>query len=329
MPTLPHLLALLSPSSASFPPPGTSLVIVDSISSILDVAYPSHQDARGNQTVPKETLKWARSRKWDVISDVLSRLAYLAATYDVAVLLLSQTIIERDEEQEKLLRPIFDFKAWNENIKIRIVLFRDFMPSEGGEDGENPPTIAHVAALVKLYYGAYASIGDRVWFEINEVSHGSLGPPSLEINAKQSGLRQLSRPSPQVEATVIQGKPRRVQTVPPKRPLESEVADSQSEDDPLELEHDIDWIEEDAALEQRDHEVPPEDDADHAEEAVRDDEEASGSYVAVEDNEPLKGDEHQDEDRARANGKMQGQETTEREDIGGTAPKGETQGDVV
>ena len=100
---------------------------------------------------------------------MLGRLAYLAATYDVAVLLLSQTIVERDDDQEKLLRPIFDFRAWNESIRSRIVLFRDFIPDEGNDEDRDGPIIAHVAALTKSYQGAYAIIGDKVWFNINEV----------------------------------------------------------------------------------------------------------------------------------------------------------------
>jgi hypothetical protein len=43
-PTLPHLIALLCHTKASFPPQNTSLIVIDSLSTLITSAYPRTLD---------------------------------------------------------------------------------------------------------------------------------------------------------------------------------------------------------------------------------------------------------------------------------------------
>lgn len=90
IPTLAHLLALFIHAHTAFPPKHTSLVVIDSITTVVDNTYPRNVDERiKNKT---EQSRWAAGRRYAVINDLIAALTKFAALHDVAVLVSCQTI---------------------------------------------------------------------------------------------------------------------------------------------------------------------------------------------------------------------------------------------
>ena len=129
-PTLPHLLALLSAQTTSFPPPGTSLLVIDSVSILFALAFPKTTDSLDNQQTPvkkTEAVQWASGRRWAVMGDFISKLGRLAATKDIAVLLTSQMTTRIRSETGAMLQPAISGNAWETGIGNRIILIRDWL----------------------------------------------------------------------------------------------------------------------------------------------------------------------------------------------------------
>ena len=144
-PTLSHLLALLTPTPPSFLDQGTGLIVVDTVSVPFATAFPRALEEQnsgpphpsGQHGGPpyaarrNDALYWASTRRWALMGDLAARLAQLAATANVAVLLLSQTGTKVRTEVGTLLRPALASKAWLEGVASRLVVFRDY--GRGGE----------------------------------------------------------------------------------------------------------------------------------------------------------------------------------------------------
>lgn len=127
-PTLPHLLALLLRPPKEFPPEETSLIVIDSISSLfpsyfLSAAELKDRLAHGKIT-DKPQLQWLLNRKWNVISDIATHLTRLAAR-NIAVLALNQTHTKIKGQPRATLHPVVAGGAWETNVQTRIVLYRD------------------------------------------------------------------------------------------------------------------------------------------------------------------------------------------------------------
>ncbi|KAJ5364832.1 uncharacterized protein N7496_010545 [Penicillium cataractarum] len=127
-PTLPHLLALLTRPPKGFPPEETSLLVIDSISSLfpgyfLSAAELKDRLAQGKIT-DKAQLQWLLNRKWNVISDVATHLSRLAAR-NIAILALNQTHTKIKGQPRATLHPVVAGGTWETNVQTRIVLYRD------------------------------------------------------------------------------------------------------------------------------------------------------------------------------------------------------------
>ena len=167
VPTLAHLLALLCHPSPGFPPPDTRLVVVDTITTLFDAAYPSTASPKG---VPKETADWIRKRKWNMMGDVAGRLARFATTHNLAVLVLSQTITKMHTEDSAILSPVFNFRDWKEHVSNRIALFQDFSRNHDAiESDPKPPVVVHFAAVVKANQELFWGVRNKVSFSIDHV----------------------------------------------------------------------------------------------------------------------------------------------------------------
>lgn len=129
-PTLAHLLALFARPPSSFPPPNTSLIVIDSLSTLLDNAYPRNADDRTTRNQNDQT-RWAAVRKFAVINELVSTLARAAALHDIALLLTCQTITRIRGGSRALLVPAISSAEWDTNISTRLVLFRDWPAGQG------------------------------------------------------------------------------------------------------------------------------------------------------------------------------------------------------
>jgi hypothetical protein len=104
----------------------TALVIIDSVSSIFDVAYSRINDHRSKKQ--PEAAKWAAARKYAVMGDLISRLQKLASMQDLVVLLTQQTRMRIRSGAGALLLPVLSGIEWDNGVSSQLVLFRDFPP---------------------------------------------------------------------------------------------------------------------------------------------------------------------------------------------------------
>jgi hypothetical protein len=138
VPTLPHLIALLLHPPPNFPPPDTSLIVIDSMSTLIENAYQKSHDVLPVKKT--DAKKWAAGRKYAVMSEMVSRLGRTAAINNLAVLLTSQTITRIRSGLGALLLPAISGTEWENGISTQLVLFRDWPPKRNtqitAEDAE-------------------------------------------------------------------------------------------------------------------------------------------------------------------------------------------------
>ena len=174
-PSLPYLLALLSHQTSDFPPEETSLIVVDSISTLFALAFPkTAENTSSQQSSVKQgdAAHWASGRRWAVMGDLISKISRLAVTKNIAVLLTSQMTTRIRSETGAVLHPAISGTAWESGISARIVIFRDWMFRESEDtssQGEYIPG-ARCAGLLKAKGMSYEGVGKVVSFVIKNVS---------------------------------------------------------------------------------------------------------------------------------------------------------------
>ena len=172
VPTLPHLLALLVDPIASFPRKETSLIVVDTLSTLVGTAFPRLVERHDVQPVSlkkSEAIQWAMSRKWSVVADLVSRLGKLAATKNVAVVVINQTNSRIRSEAGVILHSALSGKAWDSGISTRIVLFRDWILQTEDSNQEKRFTGARLAGVIKGGRMAVGTLEKAVPFMIKKV----------------------------------------------------------------------------------------------------------------------------------------------------------------
>lgn len=112
----------------AFPPEETSLLIIDSVSSLFPSYFPNATElksrlAQGKLT-DKAQFQWLLNRKWNVASELATHLARLAAR-NIAVLAINQTHTKIKGQPRATLHPILAGGAWESTVQTRIVLYRD------------------------------------------------------------------------------------------------------------------------------------------------------------------------------------------------------------
>lgn len=172
---MPHLLALLTHQSTSFPPVNTSLIVIDSVSTLFALAFPKTlENADIPQTPAKKSdaVQWAAGRRWAVMGEFMSKIGRLAATNSIAVLLISQATTRIKHETRAVLHPAISGTAWDSGIGARLVLFRDWLFRGAGtpsSHGEYVPGL-RFAGVMKAKGITYEGVGKVITFTIEEVS---------------------------------------------------------------------------------------------------------------------------------------------------------------
>ena len=173
-PSLPHLLALLAHQSSTFPPTNTSLIVVDSISTLFAQAFPKSVENTTNDppsAKKSDAAQWASGRRWAVMGDIMSKFNKLAATGDVAILLTSQMTTRVRSETGAVMHPAISGTAWDAGISTRIVLFRDWIFEKSGNassQGEYVPG-ARLAGVIKAKGCSSEGVGKVVVFTVEKV----------------------------------------------------------------------------------------------------------------------------------------------------------------
>ena len=173
VPTLPHLLALLLHQSHSFPPPKTGLIVVDCISSLFTLAFPRTTDMKTLQddaSKKNDAIHWAANRRWAVMSDFISKIVKLAATSNIAVLLISQTTTRIRTESDTILHPAISGTAWDTGVHTRLVLFRDWLLERNTRSSQGQYiSKARFAGVIKAAGITYDTTSRAIPFTIKQV----------------------------------------------------------------------------------------------------------------------------------------------------------------
>ena len=135
-PTLAHLLAMFIHPQPSFPPLNTSLIVIDSLSTLFDNSYPRNPEDRGPRN-KNDAARWTAGRKFAVMNDLISKLGKTAALHNIAILVTCQTITRIRTGSRALLLPAMTGIEWENGFSTRLVLFRDWLPAQGkGTSGD-------------------------------------------------------------------------------------------------------------------------------------------------------------------------------------------------
>jgi len=150
-PTLPHLLSLFVHPPRGFPSEKTSLIIIDSVSSVFAAAYPKSSESRlrlqGGEK-RNDSAQWAANRRWGVAGQLLSKLGKIAATKNLAVVVINQTTTHLRGMTGAMLGSAISGSTWDSGIYNRIVLYRDMVT--GADVLDIPETQAlRFAAVLK------------------------------------------------------------------------------------------------------------------------------------------------------------------------------------
>lgn len=110
-------------ATSGFPPPGTSLFVIDKLDELIDKQSPrdvpedpEEKQKRGNKP-PESLLNY-----WKTVHHVIRMLNKFAAKHNVAVVVLTPI----DVKQERMC-PAIDTQAWEMGVTTRIMLWRQDM----------------------------------------------------------------------------------------------------------------------------------------------------------------------------------------------------------
>ncbi|KAG5932981.1 hypothetical protein E4U53_001137 [Claviceps sorghi] len=155
--TLPHLMALISRPNSKAIPERVALVVVSSLSALINSWLPKAVD-KTTDSKPNRGQSASVKRRQG-LQFIISALQKLAATKSCAVVVLSQCATKMQSEHGATLVPAVNAAAWNQGISTRLVMFRDWTWQDGNLvsvhlagvqklDGKsNADAIEHVAAF--------------------------------------------------------------------------------------------------------------------------------------------------------------------------------------
>ncbi|CAD6453391.1 7d6665dd-aa63-411c-8730-33229f84269d [Sclerotinia trifoliorum] len=224
-PTLSHLLALLTHTTSNFPPQNTSLIVVDSFSTLIDSAFPRNVDS--TSTPKRQGALNSASRKFPLLQYLINALQKLATTHNIAIIVLNQCVTKMRPGLGAALIPAISATAWEQGLGCRLALFRDWGWNDDEGNKVNGVRFAQVirAEGVTLSEGR----GKLAAFIIGELGLSSVTIPSSPTVASPSRGRS-SLPKPQATIAIAPQKRKRA---------EFEIPDSDEEDD-----EDYGWAEE-------------------------------------------------------------------------------------
>ncbi|KAM7203493.1 P-loop containing nucleoside triphosphate hydrolase protein [Rhypophila sp. PSN 637] len=188
-PSLAHFIALLCRPTATCIPAGTSLIVVDALSALLNHAFPKSLDTRddanskGGKKGPSKS-----ATRLQVLQYIVGGLQKLAATRKVAIVILTQCATKMQADRGATLIPAINASIWEQGISTRLVLFHDWV-----EDGENYGSRHLRFVGVQKLHGKASdpSMDDVCAFEIR-----SSGLVSVEYDSTQTSAALSSTPAP-------------------------------------------------------------------------------------------------------------------------------------
>lgn len=176
VPTVAHLLALTIHAPANFIPSNTSLMVIDGLHTIFDVAYPRH---RSNAYPSKnEAMKWASGRRYGVLGSLMGALKKLAAQHSIAILITTgcATRVRTGSGLGAVLVSGLGGAEWETGISNRVVIFRDLATTKEdlsqrlNGDGMKSARFIGVQKVNGRSFGEEGEIGQIMSFTVEKVS---------------------------------------------------------------------------------------------------------------------------------------------------------------
>lgn len=231
-PTLAHLIALLCNQTSSHPDPKTSLIVIDSFSTLIGSAFPRTVDfttTTRNLGAPNPS-----SRKFSTLQFIINSLQKLAATRNIAIVIFSECVTKMRRDAGAVLIPSINTTAWEQGLGCRVALFRDWGWNDEGENLVNDIRLIEVvkAEGVGVTYGR----GRLAAFSICEAG-------LQQINIPMAPTSNLRLRHPQIHHRSETSTESPTLPLPQKRKISAtdfEIPDSDAEDD-----EDYGWAEED------------------------------------------------------------------------------------
>ncbi|EXA01206.1 hypothetical protein AU210_003116 [Fusarium oxysporum f. sp. radicis-cucumerinum] len=140
--TLPHLVALVSRPTAKLVPHNCSLMVISSLSALVNSALPKSHDGKATSKSNKGPSPSAK--RTQALLSIVNALHKFAATRNCAVVVLSQCATKMHSERGATLTAAVNASVWEQGISTRLVMFRDWAWQE------NNLTSVFLAGLQKL-----------------------------------------------------------------------------------------------------------------------------------------------------------------------------------
>ncbi|KAE8450503.1 hypothetical protein EG329_006233 [Mollisiaceae sp. DMI_Dod_QoI] len=245
-PTLAHFIALFSQPTPTHPPANTSLIIIDSFFTLISCAFP--RTVGSNATPKKPGAPNPSARRFAILQYIINSLQKLAATRNIAIVILSPCVTKMRPGAGAALVPAINTTAWEQGLACRLALFRDW-----GWDDEDGNTIQDVrlAQVIKAEGVLVPDVRLRiVGFSILESGLSPITLPITPLSASTftSPTKNSLHPFSHAHTQSMQSTPQLPSLHPPQKRkfAETSLEIPDSEDD-----EDYGWAEED------EEELPP------------------------------------------------------------------------
>lgn len=213
--TLSHVLALFLHPQGDFPPSDIDLIVLDSLSTVVDAAYHSNHSSATDRS---DAIKWASGRRFAILGQLVNALSRVASVHNLAVLVTSHTVTRVRPNQGAMLLPALTGSEWNAGLSTQLILFRDWPPRDKSRKPEERELWA------RLRYIGLIKINGRLCVEEGQFE------TVVPIAIGHSGLQELRMPPERLEVPISSSPGRRA-----KRPFDqykgSDDDDSHGSDD--------------------------------------------------------------------------------------------------
>ncbi|TPX11962.1 uncharacterized protein E0L32_007265 [Thyridium curvatum] len=123
--TLHHFIALLCRPAPACVPPDTTLIVIDSLSALINHAFPRLQEAKGSFKAGSKAPSPA-ARRLQLLQYIIGALQKLSAARNIAIVILTQCATRMQAESGATLIPAINAGVWEQGVSTRLVLFRDW-----------------------------------------------------------------------------------------------------------------------------------------------------------------------------------------------------------
>ncbi|KAF5007447.1 hypothetical protein FDECE_6209 [Fusarium decemcellulare] len=123
--TLPHFVALISRPTAKSIPANSSLVMISSLSALVNSALPKSHDGKTISKLGKGPSP--STKRMQALQSIMNALHKLAATRNCAVVILSQCATKMHSERGATLTAAVNATVWEQGVSTRLVMFRDWV----------------------------------------------------------------------------------------------------------------------------------------------------------------------------------------------------------